>query len=166
MALHSISPRWLRPLLLGGLLGVLGAWPGLAQSANFGSLTLGANTPRARAEGFTAGFFPLSNVSMRDSQGRVCAGFADANPDHILVLEQDFANLTLQVNSGGNDTTLLVKGPNDSTIRCGEDTSRRNPDARIQGRNWPAGTYQVWVGAHNQGQRHNYTLMVGQQTRP
>jgi len=162
---HFTSHRWLRPLLLGGLFGLLGALPGLAQAANFDSITLGASTPRAQAEGFTAGFFPLSNVAMRDSQGRVCAGFADTNPDHLLILDQDLDTLTLQVNSGGNDTTLLVIGPDNRTIRCGEDTSRRNPDARIQDRNWPAGTYQVWVGAHNQGQRHNYTLIVGQQRR-
>jgi hypothetical protein len=24
-----------------------------------------------------------------------------------------------------------------------------------------AGTYQIWVGAHHQGQRHSYSLTVG-----
>jgi hypothetical protein len=77
-----------------------------------------------------------------------------------MVLQQDFASLTLQVNSGSNDTNLLIQGPDDGTVRCGEDTDRRNPDARIQAQNWSAGTYRIWVGAHDQGQRYNYTLSV------
>lgn len=158
---NSSRHRWGKSLVLGGLVSLLGGLPVLAQSANFGNLTLGNGSNRASAEGFTAGFFALSNIAARDHQGRVCVGFGDANPDHILVLQQDYANLTLQVNSGGNDTTLLVKGP-DNTVWCGEDTSRRNPDAMLQDNNWSAGTYEVWVGAHNQGQRYNYTLSVGQ----
>lgn len=150
--------RWSKPLILGGLIGLLGAVPVLAQTANFGSLTLGSGNPQASAEGFTAGFFALSNIAQRDHKGQVCVGFADTNPDHILVLQQDFPSLTLQVNSRGNDTTLLVQGPDNGTVRCGEDTSRRNPDAQIQDSNWGAGTYRIWVGAHNQGQRYNYTL--------
>ncbi|HIK45311.1 MAG TPA: hypothetical protein IGR64_10550 [Leptolyngbyaceae cyanobacterium M65_K2018_010] len=78
-----------------------------------------------------------------------------------MTLQEDFAQLTIRVDSGGNDTTLLIQGPTDNLIRCGEDTDRRNPDAQVQGQNWSAGIYRIWVGSHHQGQRYSYTLIVG-----
>lgn len=148
--------------MLGGLLGLVGAAPALAQNANFGSITLGGASLNGSAQGHTAGFFALSDIAGRDKNGNICAGFAASTPDHILVLQQDFSSLTLQVSSGGNDTTLLVQGPNDNTIRCGDDTDRRNLDATVQDGSWAAGTYRVWVGTHDQGQRYSYTLNVSQ----
>ena len=154
--------RW--RLLLTGLLSCLYAMPALAQATNFESLTLSANflPTDARVRGSTAGFFSLSNIIPRDREGNLCLGFADSTPDHILVLQQDFSSLTLQIDSGGNDTTLLVQGPTDNTIRCGSMTNRRNPDARIQAVNWPAGAYRIWVGAFNQGERLDYVLTVSE----
>lgn len=148
--------------MLGGLVGLLGAAPALAQNANFGSITLGGGSLSGSVQGHTAGFFALSDITGRDRNGNICAGFAADTPDHILVLQQDFASLSVQVNSGGNDTTLLIQGPDDNTIRCGNDTDRRNLDALVQDSGWAAGTYRVWVGTHDQGQRYNYTLNVSQ----
>ncbi len=133
----------------------------LAQTANFAPITLSNSQPTATVTGTTAGIFALANVAMRDHQGTICTGFADTNPDHILTLQEPMARLTIQVNSGGNDTTLLLQGPNDAMVRCGEDISRRDPDAQIQAQDLPAGTYRLWVGSHNQGQRLNYSLLVG-----
>lgn len=149
-----------RAIALGLLLGLMGAVPALAQETNFDSFNLTGESPTASVRGFTNGIFPLSNIVGRDRRGAVCTGFADSNPDHIMVLQQDFAALTLQVNSGGNDTSLLIQGPTDSTVRCGEDTGRRNPDAQVQDQGWSAGTYRIWVGSHHQGQRYNYSLTV------
>ncbi|MGB3202620.1 MAG: hypothetical protein WBA99_17065 [Nodosilinea sp.] len=140
-------------------MGTVVALPTLAQQANFESFTLSESTPTASVSGFTNGISALSNLAGRDRNGTICTGFADTNPDHTMVLQQDIAALTLQVNSGGNDTSLLVQGP-DGTVRCGEDTDRRNPDAYIQDQNWSAGTYRIWVGSHNQGQRYSYSLSV------
>ncbi|MDB9527437.1 hypothetical protein PN498_15670 [Oscillatoria sp. CS-180] len=150
-----------RPLsILGGMAMLLGASSALAQSANFEGITLSAYPPAgASVDGSIVGSFSLSSIANSDSQGNLCAGFADTNPDHILTLESDFPTLTVTVDSG-EDTTLLIQGPTDNAIRCGQDISRSNMDARISGQNWPAGTYRVWVGAHNQGQRFNYTLTV------
>lgn len=148
--------------LLGLLAGFLVVPPVVAQSANFGSLTLGGGTANASADGYTAGFFPLSNIAERDRQGNICTGYASETPDHILVLQQPSEALTVQVNSGGNDTTLLIQGPSGGTVRCGQDTSRRNPDANIVDGSWAAGTYRVWVGTHTQGQRYNYSLSANQ----
>lgn len=144
-------------LTAGLSLGLISALPTLAQQANFESFTLSGATQSASVSGFTNGISALSSMAGRDRNGTICAGFADTAPDHIMVLQQDFAALTLQVNSGGNDTSLFVQGP-DGTIRCGDDTDRRNPDAIIQDQNWPTGTYSIWVGSHQQGQRYNYSL--------
>ncbi|MFE4106836.1 hypothetical protein [Almyronema epifaneia] len=138
---------------------LLGSLPALAQTALFDNLVLPAELPNEApsAEGFTAGFYSLANIVSRDSDGNFCLGFADSTPDHILVLEQDLAELTLQVDSGGQATTLLVQGPDDNTIRCASGT-RRQPDAVLQDTDWLAGSYRVWVGAFEQGNRYDYVL--------
>lgn len=155
----AINYRRPRALALGAGLAtaLLATLPVLAQQANFESFTLSEAASTASVSGFTNGISALSSIAGRDRNGTICAGFADTAPDHIMVLHQDFTALTLQVNSGGNDTSLLIQGP-DGTVRCGDDTDRRNPDARIQDQNWSAGTYSVWVGSHQQGQRYNYSL--------
>ncbi|HEY9889813.1 MAG TPA: hypothetical protein V6D02_15505 [Candidatus Obscuribacterales bacterium] len=134
--------------------------PALAQSANFDSITLSTYPPTgASVTGRTVGVFALANIASRDQSGNLCAGFADTNPDHIITLQSDFPSLTVTVNSG-EDTTLLIQGPDDNSVRCGQDISRANLDAQVSGNNWRAGTYRVWVGAHNQNQRFSYTLTV------
>lgn len=143
------------------LLGMLQGLKVLAESPNFGEMVISRGQPQATVNGSTAGFWALINLARRDRHGNVCTGFADVNPDHILTLQDDFDQLTLQVDSGGNDTTLLVQGPTPEVIRCGEDTDRRNRDAQISDTGWLAGSYQIWVGAHHQGQRHSYSLTVG-----
>lgn len=150
--------RKLMVLAAGLALGCTAALPTLAQQVNFESFTLSEAAPTANVSGFTNGIFALSNLAGRDRNGNICAGFADTSPDHIMVLQQDFPSLSLQVDSGGNDTSLMVQGPNDGTVRCGEDSDRRNPDALIQDQSWSAGTYRIWVGSHNQGQRYSYSL--------
>lgn len=150
--------RQILALAAGLAMGCAAALPTLAQQVNFESFTLSAAAPTASVDGFTNGISALSNLAGRDRSGNICTGFADTNPDHIMVLQQDFPSLRLQVDSGGNDTSLMVQGPNDGTVRCGEDIDRRNPDALVQDQGWSAGTYRIWVGSHNQGQRYSYSL--------
>jgi hypothetical protein len=159
MSIRSLLKlRWINAIAITAALGV---FPALAQNANFGSITISSNslasTPSLR--GYTDGSFSLSSIANRDRNGNLCLGYADSTPDHILVLEQDFSQLSLRVNSGGGDTTLLVQGPNDNTVRCGDDT-RNSPDASVQDSNWSAGRYKVWVGAIDSGARHEYTLTI------
>jgi hypothetical protein len=136
--------------------------PVIAQTSNFGTISLSPGTePATKAvEGYTGGSYPLSAISNRDQDKKACIGFGDPNPDHILILEKDFANLKILVNSGG-DTTLLIKGPEETTIRCGDDTGK-NKDASIVGSNWKHGTYKIWVGTFDPGVKRNYTLTVQQ----
>ena len=78
-----------------------------------------------------------------------------------MILENDFSHLKLQVSSGGKDTTLLIQGSNEQTIRCGDDT-RENQDASIDDMNWKAGTYKIWVGSLEPGKHWNYRLSAQQ----
>ncbi|MTJ10382.1 MULTISPECIES: hypothetical protein [unclassified Anabaena] len=135
----------------------------LAETANFGSLKLspGFAASQGTTSGYTGGAYSLSAISNRDLDKNLCIGFADPNPDHILVLEKDFDNLKILVNSGGNDTTLLIKGPDDQTIRCGDDTGR-SKDASVSNKKWRQGTYHIWVGMFDQGVKRNYVLTVQQ----
>lgn len=150
-----------RPLAVVSSLAVLvSVVPAAAQTANAEPITLSAYPPAtASVSGRIVGSYSLSNIASSDRFGNLCAGFADTNPDHILTLESDFPSLTITVDSG-EDTTLLIQGPDDNSIYCGQDISRSNLDAQIVGDNWRAGTYRIWVGAHNQGQRFDYSLTV------
>ncbi|AKG24378.1 hypothetical protein IJ00_01195 [Calothrix sp. 336/3] len=135
-------------------------FPAFANNANFGKIILspGFSPDKGKVTGYTGGSYPLSAISNRDRQGKPCIGFADTTPDHIMELKQDFSQLNIQVSSG-QDTTILIQGPNNDTIRCGDDTGR-NKDASIRDSKFKKGTYRIWVGIFNSGAKHNYTLTV------
>ncbi|MBW4512520.1 MAG: hypothetical protein KME64_39425 [Scytonematopsis contorta HA4267-MV1] len=137
--------------------------PVVANTPNFGSFKLspGFTPEKAVFTGFTGGSYSLSAISNRDRNRKACIGFADPKPDHIMVLEKDFAQMRIQVNTGGKDTTILVQGPDDDTIRCGDDTGK-NKDASVEDKRWKAGTYKIWVGTFNPGVKQNYSLSVQQ----
>jgi len=137
------------------------ATPVLGQQANFGTLRLspGFNQSQGTVTGYTGGSYSLSAIANRDRNKKPCIGFADPTPDHIMVLEKDFSSLTVQVNSNGYDTTLLIQGPNNTMVRCGDD-SGSSKDASISDNKWESGTYRIWVGGVNPGQKRNYTLTV------
>ncbi|NJK47747.1 hypothetical protein HC931_05815 [Candidatus Gracilibacteria bacterium] len=141
------------------LLILLGAVPVMAERANFETLTLasGFNKATAIVRGYTSGSYSLSSLANSDRDKRPCIGYGDPNPDHILILENDFPKLALQVNSGGKDTTLVIRGPDQNTIRCNFSASDTQ-DARIEDEDWKAGRYEVWVGSMAAGQRLNYRL--------
>ncbi|MEB3215234.1 MAG: hypothetical protein VKN72_03100 [Nostocales cyanobacterium 94392] len=133
----------------------------IANTSFFGKISLSPSSEGARksATGYTGGSYPLSAISNRDRDRNLCIGFADFKPDHILILEKDFPKLNIKVNSGGYDTTLLIVGPDNKTVRCGDDTGE-SKDASINASNLKAGTYQVWVGSFKAGVRRNYKLSL------
>lgn len=139
---------------------LLVAAPGLAQTSNFDSLTLqpGFKPAAGSVRGYTNGSFALSAKAKRDRDNNPCQGFGTPTPDHIMVLKQNFSSLRLQVQSPGNDTTLLVQGPG-NVIRCGDD-SGSSKDASVQDQNWQAGPYKIWVGSFEPTKRQKYTLTV------
>jgi hypothetical protein len=135
--------------------------PVVAQTANFGTLKLspGFTAEQGRAAGYTGGSYSLSAMSNRDKDKKVCIGFGDPNPDHILVLEKDFDKLTILIDSGGKDTTLFIKASDDAAVRCGDDTGS-SKDGSVSDRHWKKGIYQLWVGTFNPGVKANYSLKV------
>ena len=155
----NFSGGWLLAILA-----AITATPVIAETANFGTFTLSTNFNPAQGtvQGFTGGSYSLSAISNRDRDQKACIGFADPNPDHIMVLEKDFPQMTIQVDSNGNDTTLLIQGPDKTTIRCGDDTGK-SKDASVSDRKWKSGTYRIWVGTFNPGVKHDYTLKVEQE---
>jgi hypothetical protein len=146
------------------LLTAITATPVIAETVNFGTFKLSTNFNSAQGtvQGFTGGSYSLSAISNRDRDQKACIGFADPNPDHIMVLENEFSQLTIQVDSNNTDTTLLIQGPDQNTILCGDDTGKRK-DASVSDRNWKSGTYRIWVGTFNPGVKQDYTLKVEQQ---
>jgi hypothetical protein len=144
------------------LIAVLSATPVLSQAANFGNLSLspGFAQGSGRVAGHTAGTYSLSSIANSDRNGNPCIGYGAETPDHIMTLDKDFPKLSVQVNSGGKDTTLIIRGPDNLTL-CGDDTGS-SKDASVQASNWKAGEYRIWVGAINAGQSWNYTLTVRQ----
>ncbi|MBD2414063.1 hypothetical protein FACHB389_20590 [Nostoc calcicola FACHB-389] len=162
--------KYCRPRLefrLGCLLAILTALtatPVIAETANFGTFTLSTNFDPAqgKVQGFTGGSYSLSAITNRDREQKACIGFADPTPDHIMVLENDFSQLKVQIDSNNNDTTLLIQGPDKKTIRCGDDTGKIK-DASVDDRDWKKGTYRIWVGTFNPGMKRDYTLTVEQE---
>jgi len=133
--------------------------PAMAQSeANFGSVTLQNGSAPGPLQGYTQGTTPLSTIARQDGNGNRCVGYGETEPDHILVLPQSVSRITLQVNSGGQDTTLLVREAGGGQVFCADDSD--NADARLRGQGWSAGQYQVWVGSFDPGVRYDYQLTV------
>ncbi|MBE9187743.1 hypothetical protein IQ270_24625 [Microcoleus sp. LEGE 07076] len=134
--------------------------PVLAETANFGTLNLSRGFLPATAilRGSTGGSYSLSAIANADRHKNKCLGFATPTPDHIITLQQNFSKLTIQVNSGGQDTTLLVQGLGNG-VRCGDDTGQ-NKDASIVDTDWQAGSYRIWVGTLEPGVKSNYTISV------
>jgi hypothetical protein len=153
---------WLRGGWLLGILTVSISLPVIADTANFGTISLmpGFDTAKASLSGYTGGSYSLSVIANRDANNKACIGFADPTPDHIIVLQKDFSNLKISVDSNGSDTTLLVQAPN-GKIYCGDDSGKRK-DASVALSQLKAGNYKVWVGTFNSGTKLNYTLSVQQ----
>ncbi len=85
-----------------------------------------------------------------------CIGFIDREPDHEIILKNQFDYLSLNIKSPG-DTVLLIKGPGGTW--CNDDNIDRNP--RIEGQ-WLPGSYQVWVGSYTQNSSYPYILEISE----
>lgn len=109
--------------------------------------------------GFIRGTVELHNlVGDRDKANRRCMGYGGAAPDHILDISKGVSRLDLQVRSSAKDTTLVIKGPN-QTLFCADD-SKFGKDAGISLSNLSSGRYQVWVGSFDSGKNFSYRLSL------
>ncbi|MDB9375692.1 hypothetical protein [Nodularia sphaerocarpa] len=155
---HNFRCSWMVAIIA-----AITATPAIAETSHFGTFSLspGFEPAVGIVTGHTGGYYSLSEISRRDRDRNACVGYADPQPDHILTLEKDFERLNILVNSGGYDTTLLIQGPDEETIRCGDDTGT-DKDASFEDKDFKSGTYKIWVGTFNPGMRRNYTLKVQQ----
>lgn len=148
-------------VLIGGLI-TIPIIPAIAQPINLDRLILAAgfNQSAAIVTGYTGGTYSLASITNRDKYGNPCMGYSDPEPDHIMILQNDFQQLSVQVNSGGKDTTLVIKGP-DNNIHCAFGRKQAR-DALIKDKNWQQGQYEIWVGSMQPQQRKGYRLSVQQ----
>jgi hypothetical protein len=140
---------------------IVAAIPAIAAEPLYGEFRLNAGFGQTSVNGFTGGAHSFTEQFKRDNEGNICVGYGDVTPDYIMVVESEFPQLSLRVNSGGKDTTLVIQDRDRGTIYCGDDDDSRNSkDAIVTQNNWPAGTYQIWVGSFEPHQRWNYNLIV------
>lgn len=112
-------------------------------------------------KGYIRGQFGLHHiVGSRDSKNNLCFGYGSYDPDHLITLKQRFPSLVLHVKSKYPDTTIVVRGP-DQKLYCADD-SLNGKAAQLELKNLKLGTYQVWVGAFDQGDSFRYMLKVNQ----
>jgi hypothetical protein len=122
-------------------------------------LATNTNIVEGIANGQTGGTFSLTSLSQYDDQGNLCSGYSyDRLPNHILELAQPVQDLSIQVKSNGQDTTLVIRGK--QSLDCGDDLSTLNQDAGIQRQNWEEGVYEIWVGSSEPGTNYSYQLEV------
>ncbi|AFZ34159.1 hypothetical protein Sta7437_0558 [Stanieria cyanosphaera PCC 7437] len=155
--LKSRSPSLILIVLSGFTLPIL---PVLAQKYDFNdfSLAAGFNPTEVIVTGYTSGAYSLASIVNQDKYGNPCMGYGDPKPDHVMILEDDFPELTIQIDSGGQDTTLVIKSFNND-IRCGFGQNNLK-DALVKGSDWQAGEYYIWVGSIVPNQKANYRLSV------
>ncbi len=144
-------------IALTGCLGAAGAIAQVLVPADSGPTTL--TEQGIQFEGTTGGDYSLMRLAGRDRRRRLCLGYGDEKPDHILILTEEMDRLSLSVMSEG-DTTLLVDGPRG--IDCSDNDRRNSRDAAVKEGKWPAGTYRIWVGTFNRGDRLDYKLLVSE----
>ncbi len=168
-ALKSFKFRGLSKALKLSVISMLGSMLGWTMLQGMGTevkaeakadepITLMAGS--AVVQGTTSGSDSLTQLAARDRRRKICLGYANAEPNHILVLTEDQPRLQVAINSNGGDTTLLIQGPRG--INCNDNARRGDRDAAVIDSDWPAGRYQIWVGSFSQGNPLNYTLRVSE----
>lgn len=133
----------------------------LAQTSIDGDLSLSSSNRSGSITGQAIGTNSIPSAVVRrpsDNQGHECLGFSSIQPNHLLTLQTPISNLTLKVDSGSEDTTIAVQGPN-GLLLCGDDAAGGS-SASVTMANWPAGTYQIWVGTFAAGSRIRYRLLA------
>ncbi len=157
-----LSNKNIRLLALGM---TLIATPVIAGDGNFQKLILarGSGQETAVVTGTTSGNFSLSTIANMSTipnikgEKKPCIGYASPTPDHVMELTEKLPQLKLKVNSNGGDTTIVIRGPKPTDIRC-EFGTTSNPDAVFEGNDWAKGKYEIWIGRIEAGRASDYSL--------
>ena len=106
-------------------------------------------------EGMSGGKFKATEVAKTEETATgYCDGYVNLQPNHILVLENFFKSLKIEVQSS-NDTTILVQGP--GGVWCNDDSYNVNPV--IEGE-WQKGMYKIWIGSYQKNSTNNYQIKI------
>lgn len=147
--------------VLGGtLLGLMEGLSGRLAAAQVNVLTLAVGfAPNPTELEGTGGGDRLAAdvVNTANSPTGPCLGYISEAPHEEVVLETNFSNLEMRIESE-LDTTLVISGP--GGVWCNDDSGSKNP--AIVGA-WLPGKYQVWVGAYRAEQVPDYTLYIQHQ---
>ena len=106
-------------------------------------------------EGMSGGELKATEVvKTAETSTGYCDGYVNRQPNHVLVLEDFFEFLKIEVESN-NDTTILVQGP--GGVWCNDDSDTTNPV--IEGE-WQEGRYQIWIGSYKEDSTNNYQIKI------
>jgi hypothetical protein len=137
--------------------------PALAELEQGTTLVLAPPAQNVDVRGYVKGAVALfKTVGDRDVNQKRCMGYGSLTPDHTLQVQQSASQVTLQVKTKQQDTTLVVEGP-DNRIYCSDDSAQGGKDAGLVLTNVKAGEYKVWIGAFEPGAGFRYTLNVQSQ---
>jgi hypothetical protein len=140
------------------------ATPAQAELEQGTTLVLATPSQNTDVRGYVKGAVALfKTVGDRDANQKRCMGYGSLTPDHTLQVQQSASQVTLQLKTNQQDTTLVVEGP-DNRLYCADDSPQGGKDAGLVLTNVKAGDYKVWVGAFEPGAGFRYTLNV--QSRP
>jgi len=158
MNLTRISSRLAVIVALGGALwGLSEGLPGRPVAAQPGFVRLATGfTPNPTVlKGKGGGDRPASAVvNTRNTPTGPCLGYISETPHEEVILDSNFANLEMRVESDV-DTTLIITGP--GGVWCNDDSQGKNP--AIAGA-WLPGIYRVWVGAYRAEQTPDYEFYI------
>ena len=108
-------------------------------------------------EGMSGGELKATEVVQTEETATgYCDGYVNRQPNHILVLQNFFEFLKIEVESN-NDTTILVQGP--GGVWCNDDAYNTNPV--IEGE-WQEGRYQIWIGSYEANSSKNYQIKISE----
>jgi hypothetical protein len=137
--------------------------PAKAELEQGTTLVMAAPAQNVDMRGYVKGTVALfKTVGDRDMNQKRCMGYGSLTPDHTLQFQQNASQVTLQVRTKQQDTTLVVEGP-DNRIYCSDDSAQGTKDAGLVLTNVKAGNYKVWIGAFEPGAGFRYTLNVQSQ---
>ena len=86
-----------------------------------------------------------------------CVGYITKNPDHLLTLKEDIANLHLFVRAEG-DSALIVYDETNKETFCSDDDQYYHPGIL---RDWKAGVYHIYVASYYPNEHLRYSFYIG-----
>jgi hypothetical protein len=150
------TPIWIHnPIAIASLAFVLSLTAYTFAQSQPTSLTLSTqfNPNPTELRGTAGGTTPVSRVTGQTTTPTgPCAGFANATPNHTIVLKSAFNSLSILVDSP-QDTALVIRGP--GGIWCNDDFQGKKPGVSGQ---WLPGKYDIWVSTYAKDRAAPYVI--------